>query len=91
MNFLLHAQNYIDDRLQQHLGDGLEQLVILGAGYDSRAYRFEELKKGIKVFEVDHPATQAVKKEKLQEIFQLLPDHVTYVPVDFHNENFQDL
>ena len=37
----------------------------------------------------DHPATQGVKKEKLNGIFQMLPDHVTYVPVDFQKENLQ--
>ena len=49
------------------------------------------MKKGIKVFEVDHPATQNSKKEKLYEIFQMLPNHVTYVPVDFNKEKFHSI
>ena len=89
--FFIARTKYIDDCLKESIKDGLEQLVILGAGYDSRAYRFTELKEGIKVFEVDHPATQDIKKEKLHEIFQVLPDHVTYIPVDFHKENFQTI
>ena len=88
--FFLARTRYIDDCLQKCLSDGLEQLVILGAGFDSRAYRFEGLKNSIKVFEVDHPATQNAKKEKLYEIFQMLPGHVAYVPVDFHETNLQD-
>ena len=61
-------------------------MVILGAGYDSRAYRIEGLKK-MNVFEGDHPATQAVKMEKIKEIFGGLPDHVVYVPVDLGAED----
>ena len=45
---------YFDDLVKKSIDEGLEQLVILGAGYDTRAYRIEGLKK-IKVFEVDHP------------------------------------
>ena len=62
---------------------GLNQLVIIGAGFDTRAYRFEEVKENLKVFEVDHPVTQQVKVEKIKEIFGELPDHVIYVPVVF--------
>ncbi len=40
---------------------------ILGAGLDSRAYRFEELKQGVKVFEVDHPASQVSKLKKVKK------------------------
>ena len=83
--FFIARTRYIDDRLQALIDGGLEQLVILGAGYDSRAYRFDALKTHIKVFEVDHPATQRVKKEKLLEIFRVLPRHVTYIPVDFRD------
>lgn len=85
--FFIARTRYIDDYLLEFINKGLEQLVILGAGYDSRAYRLGGLKNKVSIFEVDHPATQSVKKEKLQEIFQVLPDHVTYVPVDFHKDN----
>src|SRR3990172_7076105 len=69
MGFLTVRERHIDEYLKACLADGLEQLVILGAGYDARAYRFEELKRGVKVFEVDHPASQATKLEKLKQIF----------------------
>ncbi len=77
---------FIDDCLKQCIDNGIEQLVILGAGYDSRAYRFDRLKECARVFEVDHPATQKMKKSKVIRIFGALPDHVAYVPVDFENE-----
>jgi len=78
---------YFDDFVKSSLDEGLEQLVILGAGYDTRAYRIEGLKGKVRVFEVDHPDTQSVKVEKIKSIFGPLPDHVTYVPVDFETEN----
>lgn len=81
--FFLARTRYMDDTLRDCLDSGLEQLVILGAGYDSRAYRFEALKTDVRIFEVDHPATQSVKKEKLREIFKAQPGHVTFVPADF--------
>jgi methyltransferase (TIGR00027 family) len=56
----------------------VKQVVILGAGFDCRAYRIPEIAQS-RVFETDHPATQEVKKRRLGA----LPSHVTYVPVDF--------
>ncbi|MDD1763644.1 MAG: class I SAM-dependent methyltransferase [Methanobacteriaceae archaeon] len=74
---------YFDDFVKKSIDEGVKQLVILGAGYDTRAYRIERLKDKVKVFEVDHPNTQSFKKEKIKEIFGSLPDHVTYVSIDF--------
>ncbi|AAM06141.1 class I SAM-dependent methyltransferase [Methanosarcina acetivorans] len=79
---------YFDDFVKKSIDDGLEQLVVLGAGYDTRAYRIEGLKGEIKVFEVDHPDTQYVKIKNIKEIFGFLPNHIIYVPVDFETENF---
>lgn len=79
---------YFDDFVRAAAGEGMEQLVILGAGYDTRPYRIEGLKgnTNVKVFEVDHPETQSLKKEKIEMIFGGLPDHIVYVPVDFEME-----
>lgn len=79
---------YFDDFVIAAAGEGMEQLVILGAGYDTRPYRIEKLKgnSNVKVFEVDHPETQSLKKEKIEMIFGGLPDHIVYVPVDFEME-----
>jgi methyltransferase (TIGR00027 family) len=82
---------YIDDYLQECLKSGMVQLVILGAGLDSRAYR-NELREGVaRVFEVDHPATQASKIERVKKAFGKIPAHVTYVPVDFVDEALDKL
>lgn len=85
--FLVARERHIDEYLQSCLDEGLSQLVILGAGFDARAYRFPELKDQVKVFEVDHPATQEVKLARLSKIFGRVPGHVTFVPVDFNTED----
>ncbi len=77
---------YFDDLVKASISEGLEQLVILGTGYDTRAYRIEGLNK-ITVFEVDHPNTQIAKTEKIEKIFGRLPEHVVYVSVDFESED----
>ena len=84
--FLTARERYIDDVLKQFLGEGLQQLVILGAGYDSRGYRFD-LAGRVKVFEVDHPVTQAEKVKRVRRLFDKLPEHIAYVPVDFNTQN----
>ncbi|MBM4445552.1 MAG: SAM-dependent methyltransferase [Chloroflexi bacterium] len=83
---VLSRTQYIDDCLKARIDDGIEQLVILGAGYDSRPYRFEELKSRVTVFEVDHAATQEVKRRRVQRLLGHLPDGVVFVPIDFEKE-----
>jgi methyltransferase (TIGR00027 family) len=73
---------YIDDCLGDALHHGVQQVVILGAGFDCRAYRIREIAQS-RVFEADHPATQATKKEIVSHRLRTLPSHVTYVPIDF--------
>lgn len=80
---------FIDDFLKECIDDGITQLVILGAGIDTRAYRFDELKDKVKIFEVDHPASQKKKKERVKKVFGSLPEHVVYVAVDFLKENLR--
>lgn len=87
--FLIARERYIDDVLQNFLKEGLQQLVILGAGYDSRAYRFD-LPAGLKTFEVDHPVTQAEKVKKVELALGRLPAHVTYIPIDFNLQNLSE-
>ena len=79
---------YIDDRLADTLRRGVEQVVILGAGFDSRAYRLPGLARA-RVFEVDHPATQGEKRRRLARRFRAIPRHVTFVPVDFTTDTLE--
>ena len=75
----------IDDAVRDAIGSGAAQLVILGAGYDGRAWRMSELA-GVRVFEVDHPATQGDKRAHISE---LRPPNgeITFVAIDFEHES----
>lgn len=91
VNSIIARVRYFDDFTQRSLERGIEQLVILGAGYDSRAYRIEGLK-SIRTFEVDHPSTQDIKKTKLKKLFGALPSNVVYISADIISEDiFQKL
>jgi methyltransferase (TIGR00027 family) len=82
-----HARTrYIDDALEKALAGGTRQIVILGAGFDSRAYRFAKELKGAKVFEVDYPPTQDYKKKRIREVLGSIPRQAVFVPIDFTKE-----
>jgi methyltransferase (TIGR00027 family) len=86
MGNLLCRTRFIDDMLREALGENIHQLLILGAGLDSRAYRIDG-SDDVRVFEVDHPATQLWKQRRIIRIFNGTPPHVTFVPVDFDRED----
>ncbi|MGI5229470.1 class I SAM-dependent methyltransferase [Actinoallomurus sp. CA-142502] len=73
---------YTEEHLAAAVRDGVGQYVILGAGLDSYAYRTDG---SVKVFEVDHPATQQWKRDQVAGTGLTAPD-VTYVPVDLETE-----
>ena len=77
---------FMDAAFESALQSGIRQIVILGAGLDSRAYRFAHRLKDTKIFEVDFPPTQEYKKRRVREVVGALPRHVTYVPIDFAKE-----
>jgi methyltransferase (TIGR00027 family) len=79
---------YIDDVLRAAASQGIHQLVILGAGYDTRPYRLPEIK-NVKVFEVDLPAVQADKKDKLRKFLGKLPEDVSFIPIDFDTQTLE--
>ena len=72
------------------LGGHIDQLVILGAGFDSRAYRLPCLQ-GATVFEVDHPDTQTAKRKVLDRILSVPPKHVRFVAIDFDQQNLESV
>lgn len=68
---------------------GVGQLVVLGAGLDTFAYR-NPFEGRLDVFEVDHPATQAWKRRRLEEAGIPIPHSLTYAPVDFEREHLAE-
>lgn len=83
---LLCRTRYMDDVLRQSLEDGVQQVVILGAGFDTRPYR-APLPDGVGMFEVDHPAVQASKRRALGRASIALPSNVSLVGVDFEHDD----
>jgi methyltransferase (TIGR00027 family) len=82
---------FIEERLEHAIRDGVSQVVILGAGFDTRAYRLTELLKNARVFEVDQPSTQEYKKRRIRETGIEVPPNLTYVPVDFRHDKLGDV
>jgi methyltransferase (TIGR00027 family) len=66
---------------------GADQYVILGAGLDSFAYRRGDPSDGLRIFEVDQPASQSWKRQRLTDIGVTIPESVTFVPLDFEQED----
>jgi methyltransferase (TIGR00027 family) len=89
MHEYLAARTAFFDRIVVgSLARGVRQVVIGGAGYDGRALRYA--KPGVRWFEVDHPATQADKRERLDRL-GLAAAHVRFVPADFAGDPVADL
>ncbi len=86
--FVAARSRYVEDELALSFKQGVRQYVILGAGLDTFAYRnpYPDLK----VFEVDYPATQKWKKEKLLKSKISVPDSLTYTPIDFENQGLPE-
>jgi methyltransferase (TIGR00027 family) len=86
--FLVARSRYAEDNLRCAIAAGVDQYVLLGAGLDTFAYRnpFSHLR----VFEVDHPATQRWKRELLESSNIPIPFNLCYAPVDFERQSLQE-
>jgi methyltransferase (TIGR00027 family) len=82
--FFAARARFAEDRVAAAVAAGVRQVVILGAGLDTFAYRNPH--PGLRVFEVDHPATQAWKHQRLTASGIDLPELLTFVPVDFETD-----
>lgn len=82
--FHIARTKHIDAVLQRCAAEGIKQMVIMGAGFDTRAYRFKEILKDVKVFELDYPGTQALKKQRLSRMAKNAPENICYIPIDFN-------
>ncbi len=89
--YLTARTRHLDQLFQQALTDGTEQIVLLGAGYDSRSYRFTKVPDGLRIFEVDAPTTQNAKRRYLQAANIEVPPHLTYIPIDFNLSRLEDV
>lgn len=86
---LLCRTRYMDDVLRDAVAEGVEQVVILGAGFDTRPYRITDTA-GVEVFEVDHPAVQSAKRQALDRASIPVPSNVSFVAIDFERDDLAD-
>jgi methyltransferase (TIGR00027 family) len=88
--FLAVRSRYAEDQLAAAVERGIRQYVVLGAGLDTFAYRNPFRSAGLHVYEVDHPATQEWKREKLRAADIAIPENMTFAAVDFEREPLED-
>ena len=85
---ILLRSRYSEDCL---IESGIHQVVILGAGFDTFAYRQPPSTASVHIFEVDHPSTQKMKQERLSAGGVQIPQNLTHVPIDFEKQELLDV
>ena len=84
--FLTIRARLVDDLAVELANDGIDQIMILGAGFDTLALRLRESLSGVTIFEIDHPSTQVVKRGIVQRLG--LPGNVRFIAADLEKDNF---
>jgi methyltransferase (TIGR00027 family) len=88
--FIAARSRFAEDCLSAAVSRGVRQVVILGAGLDTFCLRNPYVDLGLRVFEVDHPATQSWKRERLRQEGLVAPSLLTFVPIDFERQDLAD-
>jgi methyltransferase (TIGR00027 family) len=87
--FIAVRTRFAEDALAAAVERGVRQVVVLGAGLDTYAYR-STLRDRLRIFEVDHPATQAWKRQRLADAAIPIPGSVTFAPIDFERQTLAE-
>jgi methyltransferase (TIGR00027 family) len=88
--FIAARSRFSEDTLAACVARGVRQIVILGAGLDTFSLRNPHAGQGVRVFEVDYPATQAWKRDRLKAAELPVPPSLTFAPVDFERQSLAD-
>jgi methyltransferase (TIGR00027 family) len=88
--YVIARTKYIDAAFKQALEEEFDQIVVFGAGFDSRAIRFSKFNTGTTIFEVDAPTTQQEKRGAFEKKKLTQPNNLVYVPVDFDKERLAE-
>lgn len=88
--YLIARTAYFDHAVEQALRENVPQMVFLGAGYDSRPYRFRELVRETRMFEVDALPTQKRKRTLLEKAGIPAPPGLSYVPIHFEKDSLEE-
>ncbi|HEX4052270.1 MAG TPA: SAM-dependent methyltransferase [Steroidobacteraceae bacterium] len=78
---------FIDEALERAVSNGITQCLILGAGFDSHAYRFRQLLAHVRIYEVDRPQTSTFKRCRVDAALDGAPANLTYVAADLERED----
>jgi methyltransferase (TIGR00027 family) len=88
--FIVARSRFSEDTLAACVARGVCQVVVLGAGLDTFSLRNPHAAQGVRVFEVDHPATQGWKRERLKQAGLAVPSSLTFASVDFERQSLAD-
>jgi methyltransferase (TIGR00027 family) len=88
---IVARSRFSEDALAAALNRGVRQYVVLGAGLDTASFRIAEGFPDLALFEVDHPASQALKRERLQQAQIGVPPRLSLVPFDFQRQRLPDV
>jgi methyltransferase (TIGR00027 family) len=87
--FIAVRTRFAEGALEVAVARGVRQVVLLGAGLDTYAYR-ASLGGALRIYEVDHPATQAWKRQRLDEAAIQIPSSLTFAPIDFERQTLEE-
>jgi methyltransferase (TIGR00027 family) len=87
---IIARTQYFDNLFSDALEESIPQIVLLGAGYDTRAFRFAKMKNTTRIFELDIETTQGRKKSLLKKAGIIPPGNLTFVPIDFNKDSLRD-
>jgi methyltransferase (TIGR00027 family) len=88
--FLSARTNWLDRIFGQCLTENWPQIVFLGAGYDSRSYRFRDQIRSTRLFELDVQTTQERKQKALEQAGVFVPGQLVFVPINFQSQSIAD-
>ncbi|MBW1781141.1 MAG: SAM-dependent methyltransferase [Deltaproteobacteria bacterium] len=89
--YMLARTAFFDDLVEQAFKEQIPQVIFLGAGYDTRPYRFRDLSKETRMFELDIQTTQQRKKDLLQTADISIPENLTFIPINFKTDSLSNV
>jgi methyltransferase (TIGR00027 family) len=89
-DFIFARTAFFDQIVERALEENIPQIVLLGAGYDSRPYRFRDHLHDTLIFELDAPATQQRKRDCLQKGKIPIPDQIRFIPSNLGTDNLEE-
>jgi len=88
--YVIARTKFVDSVFQKALENQFDQILIFGAGFDSRGVRFSDLNKGTKIFELDAPVTQNAKVNQLRNRGIELNSNIIFISIDFNKESLEE-